>query len=690
MKKNTYYNNDVCVVGIGCVLPDSNDPREFWENVSQGNCSITKIPNQRWKSDLYFSLDKKAEDKTYSNTAASVKTEQLIKICEKFELDSTKINRLQIMALGATAQALGCLNPEALIEDKKKAAVFLGCMEIDEELTLEKFYLHEKESLQRYLEKNNLKNKEKILGEFQKHFFENVPSAENIISSKLTTSVISLIKKRFEIKGEGALIDAACASSLAAIDIAAKALRDYKINLAVTGGIESNLGPDTFVLFSKVGALSSGHCLPFDKKADGLSQGEGAAIFVLQRLEDAIREKNKIYGILKSFGSSSDGKKSSLFSPSVEGQVLAYERAYLGLDKKSVDYVECHGTGTKIGDGVEVSALNKFFEGRKIPIGSVKALVGHTKGAAGSAGLLKCLLSLQHKKIAPSKYLEKFIGQRGRGIYINKRPINLKNISKKIRFGISSFGFGNVNYHLVLDEFDIDCKIRNLEEKAKKTQVVILGKGSTSVEDINYDFIVNKFNVPMQSLSHIDKIQLGALLAVDAAFEKSNISINSLNKNEVSVISASCLGLDAAVELAYRIRHFEFVDAFNFLEKESLDLLIKHKGKFPAVSEDTGPGVLNNVIAGRVCNTFDFKGSNFNVDCDTNSFPAALNIAIAKLQETKGIVILLYLTDKTSEKEIAPAEKEINCIILSTVEYAKKNDYPICDIIKNVNYYEYN
>lgn len=688
MKKNSYHKNDVCIVGIGCVLPEADNPQEFWTNISNGNCSIKKIPEERWKSRLYFSLDKKEEDKTYSNTAAFVGNNQLKKIYKKFKLNPLKDNRLHAMALGATVQALDCINPDTLNRTKKNTAVFLGCMEADEAYTLERFYLHNKKSLEDHTAKNNIENKDQIFEKIKKYFNPHQWDGQAAASAILTNSVVNLIKQKFNLEGEGALIDAACASSLAALDVAVASLKNYKVDLAVSGGIESNLAPDTFVLFSKVGALSPEKCLPFDERSQGLSQGEGAVVFVLQRLEDAIKDKNKIYGVIKSIGSSSDGKNSSLFSPSVKGQMLALERAYKDLPKNSVDYIECHGTGTKIGDATELASLNMFFKGEKIPIGSVKSLIGHTKGAAGASGMLKCLLSLQNKKISSSKYLESFMGGKNDPVYINKKTINIESISHPLRFGISSFGFGNVNYHVVLDEFEKSNEVVKTKNDTAPDSVVVLGRSSMFLEKIDFDLITAKFKIPPQSLLHIDKVQLQALLAVSEAFEKSNIKIDSLDKEQVTVISASCLGLDSAVDLVKRVRHFEFNDALNFLDKVSLDLMIRHKNKFPEITEDTGSGVLNNVIAGRICNSFDLKGENFNVDCDFNSFPVALNIAAGKLQEKGGIIILVYCEEELNKDEIRLERKKINCMLLSTLGLAKKNDYPIREIIERINYYD--
>ncbi|MCK4386950.1 MAG: hypothetical protein KAV41_02625 [Candidatus Pacebacteria bacterium] len=688
MKKKSYYNDDICIVGLGCVLPDANNPQEFWNNLLAGNCSIKQIPDERWKSSLYLSPDKKAKDKTYSNFAAVVENNCLRKICDKLGLDFSKNNRLQIMTLEATKQVFDCLKPKTLKEARKNTSVFLGCVNADELLVKQVFFLHNKKSLEKYIDQNGLKDKNKILKKIKEHFTDNNLDKEDEISSLLSTSVINLIKQKFHLQGEGALVDAACSSSLAALNIAVRNLRGYKTDLAIAGGIESNLGPGTFVLFSKVRALSKGCCHPFDERADGLSQGEGAAVFALQRMEDALRDKNKIYGIIKSTGGSSDGKSSSLFSPAVEGQLLAYKRAYKNLDKNSMDYIECHGTGTKIGDATELKSLTKFFGKRKIPIGSVKSLIGHTKGAAGAAGLLKCVLSLQHKIIPPSKYLKSPLSIKDVAVYVNKKPLKLKDKQIPLRFGISSFGFGNINYHIVLDEFSKDGKIIKRENNKPENPIVILGDTSAPLNKVDFDLMVSKFKISRRSLPCIDKVQLQALSVVAKVFEKLKIDIHSLDSEKVSVISATNLGLEASSNFGNRIRHFEFKDALNFLDKKSVDLMIKHKNKFPKVTEDTGPGVLNNVIAGRVCNTFDFWGENFNIDSDFNSFSVALNVAVQKLQTDSGLLVLLLCDDKLNRKKLCLDRTKVSCLALSTLNFAKEKNYPIQEVLEKVDYSE--
>lgn len=691
MKKDFYCNNnDVCIVGIGCVLPEANNPKAFWDNILNGHCSIREMPEERFKKHLYFSSDKNEEDKAYSNKAAFISDDQLKETCKNSGLDFSNNNRLQIMSIEATRQALSCLRSGSLKKAQKNTSVFLGCMEMEESFILEKIFLHRERSFKEYIKRGRLKNGKRIFEAIKKHFNKDDKFNERAkIASAFTTSVLNAIKKRFDIGGEGILIDAACASSLAALDVAVGALRSYKTDLVITGGIEGNLSVETFVLFSKVGAMSAGICHPFDKSADGLSQGEGAVIFILQRVEDALRDKNKIYGVVRSVGGSSDGRSSSLFSPSLGGQILAYERAYDGIDKKSVDYIECHGTGTKIGDAMEIKSLNEFFNKGRIPIGSIKSLIGHTKAAACAASILKCILMLENKVIPPSKYIKSSLAPQSGAVYLNNAPVNILRKDKPLRFGISSFGFGNINYHFILDEFRGGDKLIRLEKnKIPQEKISIIGNGFAQPDKINIKSLATSFKIPLKSIPSIDKTQLLALASVVDAFERSNIDINSFDKERVSVIAAFSLGLDFALDFVERIRYFEFKDALDFVDKKSLDYMVNYKNRFPVITEDTGHGVLNNVIAGRICNAFDFKGKNFNVDSDLCSFPAALGIAVREIERWGNIIILVFCDEKLNKTKTRVERNNISCLLLAPLSLAKKNNYPIFKLIKEVNYNE--
>jgi len=202
-------------------------------------------------------------------------------------------------------------------------------------------------------------------------------------------------------------LDAACATSFTAIDCAIKELLAGQLDMVVTGGANTNLSPEAFIGFGKMGAISAKGSWPFDERADGFVLGEGSAVFVLKRLKDAIRDKDSVLGILKGVGSSSDGKGKAIAAPNPKGQELALNRCYetikTDVTVSDIDYIEAHGTSTIMGDQAEMETLVKIYKSdTPTGISSIKSQVGHLLGGAGAAGLIKVLLAIKHKTIPPN------------------------------------------------------------------------------------------------------------------------------------------------------------------------------------------------------------------------------------------------------------------------------------------------
>ena len=668
--------DDACIVGIGCVLPSSPNPDSYWKNMIRGNPLIRHLPKERINKELYLSRDRSAEDKTYSLDAGFVSESMIRSICKSMGLDYSRVPRLQVMSLEAIRQAISGINEKSLKNKKISAAI--GCGWLDEEISYYQL-IEEQPSLEKYVKKNIRQNR--VISAVRNFFSDLKKNLKPPLEVSFTTSLFRNIKSKFGLKVEGCLIDAACASSLASIDVAIKKLKSGHADIVITGGIDGNLAPENFVVFSKTGTLAQKGSYPFDKKSDGITLGEGAVIFVLQRLEDAIKENNKIYGIIRSIGASSDGRRSSLFSPSVAGQMRALNQAYEQLDCSSLDYIECHGTGTVIGDTTELESLDKFLKkGKKIPIGSVKALIGHTKAAAGAASLLKGILAIIHKKIPPSPYFSKLVKDCNK-VYLNKNPIPIRKKTKQMMVGVSSFGFGGINYHLVLGEFANGIRRNNVDYKK---DVAVIGFSYVPRNSIGNYIENNIFSIPPNSISHIDYLQIQALIAVLLALNKSNIQLENIRKDRISVISGSCIAVDMLRFLSKRLRHFE-LNGIPKLGKEIKELLIKHKEKYPSVSEDTGPGTLNNVIAGRVCNVFDFWGKSFNVDADFNSFASALQAGILELQQdSSDLVAVIGSEEKLSKSGTHVDRNGVACLILAAPKLVVKERYPVLSIIKDL------
>lgn len=670
-----YQNDDICIVGYGCVLPDAPDADAYWNNLLNAKCSIRPLPENRWSSQLYCVTnrsDPSSIDRPYTNIAAFIEDALLLKVASQFHLDPKEHTRLELMTLESVRQATASFSPDFL--KRSRASITLGCMQQDEAISLEAF-LRIEDSLFKLLEDEPTdirKEGQKILSDLFKDLRQKEKPPESVT---LTTSVIHSLGMRFGIRGEGALIDAACASSLASIDVGMRKLKSLDVDMAITGGIESNLCPETFVIFCAANILSKEPCLPLDSKANGICQGEGAAVFVLERLEDALKHHHPIHGIIRSCSGSSNGKGASIFSPSVDGQQLALKRAYRASDPKKLCYIECHATGTPVGDSAEMEALETFLPptAEKIPIGSVKALIGHTRGTAGAASLLKCVLALKEHTLPPSPHVVHLLGTpEPKKIFANRAPISIQDKAGPLLFGVSSAGFGGTNYHLLFEEFRPQQSFVKNPTKLHFEKIVVVSHSWVSKNEIRKYFGEYDFRIPPKHVECIDELQLQALMATREALDKLGVPEESLPRDRISVISASILGIEKARDLARRVRHYEIGAYQDRLPPPLLKKFWLHKDRMTPVSDDTGPGSLNNVIAGRVSMVFDFHGSNFNVDADLNSSVAAMSIAEGMLRDGNcEIVVLLCSEDQYDEQKVDTLRGGLHCFFVTTENRAQ-------------------
>ena len=290
------------------------------------------------------------------------------------------------------------------------------------------------------------------------------PFSADCIPGMVPNLLTGRIANRLDLMGPNYIVDAACASSLIAIELAIKELLDGRCDMMLAGGVQASTPPQLFMMFCQLDALSHSNIRPFDKSADGTLLAEGLGILVLKRLTDAEQDGNRIYAVLKGLGSSSDGKALGLLAPRLEGQVLALQRVYgdNGIGSDTVALVEAHGTGMRLGDQTEMQSLTSVFGQRKgqIPgcaLGSVKSMIGHCIPAAGVASIIKTALALYHKvlpptlcdRVNPALEIEKT------PFYINTeaRPWIHGNRAVPRRAGVNAFGFGGINAHALLEEY---------------------------------------------------------------------------------------------------------------------------------------------------------------------------------------------------------------------------------------------
>ncbi|MBP9680749.1 MAG: hypothetical protein KBD76_05055 [Bacteriovorax sp.] len=669
-----FYTEDDCViVARGCLLPDAANPAIFWDNISKNRISIKPLSQNRWDAKNNYSPYRELEDKTYSHWGAEIAEEVYQFLKKKLKLENS--SRLEIMAQEALLQAMEEIT---LPSQKEKIGIILGAMNPDENYYITRFKFILESVNEKLKQRYPLLEYEKIEKHLKKHCELLFKDIDQNLDDILPASILHKLKEKHHFFGTSFIVDAACASGIASIDCAISLLRTKVLDMAFVGGIESNLGQGSYVLFSKVGALCVENCIPFDKLSDGLSQGEGAVIFCLQRYEDALRDGHKIYGVIKGIGSSSDGRSASLFQPNHAGQLLAEERAYSKLESRRVDYLELHGTGTKIGDHTEAQTTEVFFKGFRTPVGSVKSLVGHTKATAGATGILKCLLAIENHKIPATNYIQESIFTEDSNIFINSKVIKISPDKEQVRLGISSFGFGGTNFHLVLENHLQKNYITPL--KVLEQSPVLLGSHTIEIEKFDPNWFTGKnvfYKIPPKSIRYIDRVHLLAVKATEILLnENLNLKLTDSQKDLTQVISASSLGMDVLDNLVARISLDTIAETLKTEKNDEhlIQNILDIKQDFEPISEESGPGILNNVIAGRVCNAFNFRGRNFNIDSDQASIAAAFKLLISDIKlGTCELVILIGVEEEIDPKNFRVIRKSVTSYAISSLSFAQKN-----------------
>ncbi len=453
----------IAIVGIGCLFPKAENARRFWANIKTGVDAITDIPASHWLPEEHYDKNPKRPDMTYARRGGFILP---------VDFDPSEFG-LAPNALEATdsAQLLGLLTAKMALEDagygpgrefdRSRVSVVLGvtgALELVIPLGARLGHPKWRKALSEFGITGA--DAEAIISRMQEDY---VPWQESSFPGLLGNVVAGRIANRFNLGGTNSVVDAACGSSLSAVHMASLELAAGRSSMVVTGGVDCFNDIFMYMCFSKTPALSaSGDAKPFDASADGTALGEGLGMIVLKRLEDAVKDGDRIYALLKGVGSSSDGKGKAIYAPSSEGQARALRNAYevTGVAPSTVELVEAHGTGTTVGDGVELGALTEVYgsakDGAWCALGSVKSMIGHTKASAGSAGIIKAALSLYNKTLPPTIKVTTPLKQLAAGttpFYLNTelRPWIKKDHPR--RAAVSALGFGGANFHAVLEEY---------------------------------------------------------------------------------------------------------------------------------------------------------------------------------------------------------------------------------------------
>ncbi|MFH1462931.1 MAG: SDR family oxidoreductase [Pseudomonadota bacterium] len=456
----------IAVVGVSAIFPGSLDATGFWRDILAGTDLICDVPPGHWLVEDYYDPDPATPDKTHGRRGGflpAIDFDVLGFGVPPSILPST--DTAQLLALIVAQRVLqDAAGDQFEALDRSRISVILGVTSAQE------LYGSMVSRLQRPVWTKALREAglpetkvEEACRRIAEHY---VPWQESSFPGLLGNVVAGRIANRLDLGGTNCVTDAACASTLSALSMALNELYLGDSDLVITGGVDAMNDILMFMCFSKTQALSiSGDCRPFSDQADGTLLGEGLGMVALKRLEDAERDGDRIYALICGLGASSDGRAASVYAPVAAGQAQALRRAYqaAGYPPGTVELVEAHGTGTKAGDAAEFAGLSLVFgegehrSGQHCALGSVKSQIGHTKAAAGAAGLFKAIMALHHRVLPPTIKVDRpnpALGIERSPFYLNTRARPwVRGPDHPRRAGVSSFGFGGSNFHVTLQEY---------------------------------------------------------------------------------------------------------------------------------------------------------------------------------------------------------------------------------------------
>jgi acyl transferase domain-containing protein/NAD(P)-dependent dehydrogenase (short-subunit alcohol dehydrogenase family) len=464
----------VAVVGVGAILPDAPDAATFWKNICSRRYSITEVPPERWSVADYYDPDPLAPDKTYSRIGGWVRGFEFD--WKRFRMPpkvAAAMDQSQQWAVTIADRVLTDYGYPDRPLDLERTGVVLGTAMGGERhyVTTNRIDFPEyARALASTAEFQQLSPDAQacMLTAWRKRISQDWPPiTEDTMPGELANVVSGRVANVLNLRGPNFIVDAACASSHAAVASAIELLFGRpggrpQCDAVVTGGVDRNMGASSFVKFCKIGALSATGTRPFGDGADGFVMGEGAAMFLLKRLADAERDGDHIYAVIRGVGGASDGKGKGITAPNPAGQQLAIRRAWesANLDLATATLIEAHGTSTRVGDAAEAESLRTVFDCAPrgaIALGSVKSNFGHLKGGAGAAGLLKTVLALDTQLLPPTLHVD----PPNPNLDLVHSPFYLNHelrewprpASYPRRAGASAFGFGGTNFHAVLEEY---------------------------------------------------------------------------------------------------------------------------------------------------------------------------------------------------------------------------------------------
>ncbi|MBN1500070.1 MAG: acyltransferase domain-containing protein [Spirochaetes bacterium] len=785
-------NDEIAIIGLGCVYPDADNVEQYWNNIISKKYSIRQFTKFNFK-EFYFDPDHKAEDKAYSGIAGQIDNFKFE--FEKFgytKAEADEISPSQQVLLQSAMQAVESSGyysgKNAKMFPKSKTSVIMGsCLSnpVTDELILKQYYPEFKYYLNTLDEFKNLSDDEKtkILDNLKKTLRNNrqpkfpTGAALNVEASRISAHL--------GLEGVNYTVDAACATSFTAVDNAIKELLSGDADVSIAGGVNTNLSPETFVGFCKMGALSDLGSFPFDQRAGGFVLGAGAGVVILKRMKDAISDGDKIFAVIKGAGASTDGKGKAIAAPQQRGQLLAIERCYENCKDENfkpdkIEYIEAHGTSTLMGDKTEMETIRSFYGnfGGKIGVSSVKSQIGHLLGGAGAAGLIKAVMALQNKILPPNANYEipssKFDISDSSLYVIADVKEWTKNPGETRKAAVSSYGFGGINYHLGVEEYTENYKplprkinLNGISDP-DESRIVISGIGvivpgalnssefwnvlqtgekqfskipeerfhnaafvnedkEYSLPEVqagiikNFNFNNVKFRIPPTAVKSIDRAQILGLEIADEAIKNAGIeSILKDNRNRVGVILGTSTGeMHNDNMIRTRTPFLESIVAStqgvdgSKTKAVAVKFAEKLRERYYKNTEDSVPGLLSNIVPGRIANFFNCNGPSYIVEAECASSAVAINASIREIRSGKSDIILCGGIDANlspsslmaynlikvlSDGDSAFFDKNSKglvmgeggaILVLTSYKYAKENNMPVIAEIADMDFQSY-
>jgi acyl transferase domain-containing protein/3-hydroxymyristoyl/3-hydroxydecanoyl-(acyl carrier protein) dehydratase/1-acyl-sn-glycerol-3-phosphate acyltransferase len=625
----------IAIIGQGCIFPGCTNPEDLWQMVYDNKVNITSADPDSWRVPMQDVIipygETETKSRSWNNRGGYVKGFDALFNESSFELDKDQIKGLDPVFKWSFYAAQQALKDAGYSTSKtlNKTGLIMGNLS------------YPTRSFSKYFEETQLN---KLFPEWQN------PNQPTDPTNRFMSGLPAILTaKAIGIKGEAFSIDAACASSLYALKLGYDKLVSGESDMMVIGGVCASDQLFLHVGFTALKALSpTGQSRPFNKEADGLIPSEGAGFIVIKKLKDAIASKDNILGVIRGIGLSNDGKQGGFLSPALSGQTRSMHQAlsHSAIKPEQVSYIECHATGTTTGDSIELKSMQEVYgKTSAIHLGSLKGNIGHSITASGIGSIIKVLAAMKYKTLPPTPNAlplnESF---NSAAFSVENRPKHWKSKNNRIA-GISNFGFGGNNAHVLLEEWNPKTKYNLDDAKGKLNKIAVVGV------EIQTDTLSNS----NEFLKHLLGEEIGDIKRESVAFNAKKLSSppsdlkyalgqqllilktaeNLVNKGiKLSEDTGVFIGMGADAE----------INRYGF--RKRLKELLKEGGvdtelyKIEAIEESVcpilnAPGVLGtmpNIPANRINHHFGYNGIGFTVSCEELSGVKALEIAINAIQ----------------------------------------------------------